>query len=85
MDSTSPGPLSPFGAAPSEVPTEESKVVEGQDEKKKTSVTKEQEKKKISFSLGGLVSGRHHNTTDHFNYVESFLSASPEEVAVTSS
>ena len=46
-------------------------------------VTKKQKKKKVSFSLGGLVLGRHHNTTDHFNHVESFLSASPEEAAMT--
>ena len=45
---------------------------------------KKQKKKKVSFSLGGLVSGRHHNITDHFNHVESFLSALPEEVAVAS-
>ena len=43
---------------------------------------KKQKKKKVSFSLGGLVSGRHHNTTDQFDHVESFLSASPEEVAM---
>ena len=45
-------------------------------------MTKKQKKKKVSFSLGGLVSGCHHNTTDHFDHVESFLSASPEEVAM---
>ena len=81
-DSTLPGLLSPFGTTPSEVPTEESIVVEGRDEKKKMSVTKKQKKKKVCFSLGGLVSGCHHNTTDQFDQVESFLSASPEEVAV---
>ena len=85
MDSTLPGPHGPFGAAPSEeVPAEESIVVEGLDERKKMSVTKKQKKKKISFSLGGLVSGHHHNTTDHFDHVEYFLSASPVEVAVAS-
>ena len=83
-DSTLPGPLSPFGPTPSEVPPEESIVVEGWDKRRKTLVMKKQKKKKVSFSLGGLVSGRHHNTTDHFNHVESFLSASPEEVAVAS-
>ena len=75
-------PLSPFGSTPSEILTEESIVVEGQVEGRKTSVTKKQKKKKVSFSLGGLVLGRHHNITDHFNHVETFLSASPEEVAV---
>ena len=79
-----PGPLSPFGTTPSEVPPEESIVVEGRDERRKTSVTKKQKKKKVSFSLGGLVSSCHHNTTDHFDHVESFLSALPEEVAVAS-
>ena len=48
-------------------------------------VTKKQKKKKVSFSFGGLVSGHHHNITDHFDRVESFLSALPEEVAVTQS
>ena len=83
-DTTLLGPLSPFGAAPSEVPPEESIVVEGQRERRKTSVMKKQKKKKVSFSLGGLVSDHHHNTTDQFDHVESFLSASPEEVAVAS-
>ena len=82
-DSTTlPGPLSPFSMTPSEVPPEESIVVEGRDERRKMSVTKKQKKKKVSFSLGGLVSGCHHNTTDHFDHMESFLSASPEEVAM---
>ena len=79
-----PGRLSPFGTTPSEVPAEESIVVEGRDERRKTSVPKKQKKKKVCFSLGGLVSGRHHNITDQFDQVESFLSASPEEVAVAS-
>ena len=78
------GPLSPFGTTPSEVPPEESIVVEGRDERRKTSVMKKQKKKNVSFSLGGLVSGHHHNTTDQFDHVESFLSASPKEVAVAS-
>ena len=81
-DSTLPGLLSPFSTTPSEVPTEESIVVEERDERRKMSVTKKQKKKKVSFSLGGLVLGQHHNTTDQFNHVESFLSASPEEVAI---
>ena len=46
-------------------------------------MTKKQKKKKVSFSLGGLVSGHHVNTTDHFDHVESFLSASPQEAAMT--
>ena len=83
VDSTLLDLHSPFGTTPSDVPTEESRVVEGQDERKKMSVMKKK-KKKNSFSLGGLVSGRHHNTTDQFDHMESFLSASPEEVAVAS-
>ena len=79
-----PGQVSPFSTTPSEPLAEESIVIEGQVERRKTSVMKKQKKKKVSFSLGGLVSGHHHNTTDHFNHVESFLSASPEEVAVAS-
>ena len=47
-------------------------------------MTKKQKKKKVSFSLGGLVSGHYHNTTDQFDHVESFLSASPEGVAMAS-
>ena len=47
-------------------------------------MTKKQKKKKVSFSLGGLVSGRHHNTIDQFDQMESFLSASLAEVAVAS-
>ena len=82
--STQLGLLSPFGSTPSEVPAEESIVVEGRDERRKMSVTKKQKKKKVSFSLGGLVSGRHHNTADQFDWPEMFLSASPEEVAVAS-
>ena len=83
-DSTLPGLLSPFGTTPSEVPPEKSIVVEGRDERRKTLVTKKQKKKKVSFSLGGLVPDCHHNTTDHFDHVESFLSASPEKVAMAS-
>ena len=81
--STLPGQVSPFGTTPSEVPTKESIVVEGRDKRRKTSVTKKQKKKKVSFSLGGLVSGCHHNTTDHFDHVDSFLLALPEEAAMT--
>ena len=47
-------------------------------------MTKKQKKKRVSFSLGGLVSGHHHNTTDQFDHMETFLSASPEEVAMAS-
>ena len=77
------GQVSPFGTTPSEVPAEESIVVEGQVERKKTSVMKKRKKKKVSFSLGGLAPDHHHNTTDQFDHVDSLLSASPEEVAVT--
>ena len=45
---------------------------------------KKQKKKKISFLLDGIASDHHHNTTDQFDHVESFLSASLEEVAVAS-
>ena len=82
-DSILLGPLSPFGTTPFEVPAEESIVVEGQVERRKTLVMKKQKKKKVSFSLGGLVSGHHYNTTDHFDHMESFLSALPEEAAMT--
>ena len=59
-------------------------VVEGQVERRKTSVSKKkQKKKKVSFSLGGLASDRQINTTDHFNRLDSFLSASPTEATVT--
>ena len=79
-----PGRVSPFGTTPSEPLAEESNVVEGQVERRKTSVSKKkQKKKKVSFSLGGLALDRHINTTDHFNHVDSFLSASPMEAAVT--
>ena len=47
------------------------------------SVRKKQKKKKVSFSLGGLALDCHINTTDHFNHIDSFLSASPMEAAVT--
>ena len=80
-----PGQVSPFGITPSEPLAEESIVVEGQVERRKMLVTKKQKKKKVSFSLGGLVLGRHVNTTDHFDHVDSFLSALPEEAAMTSS
>ena len=50
------GQVSPFSTAPSEPLTEESVVVEGQEERRKTSVTKKQ-KKKVSFSLGGGIGG----------------------------
>ena len=49
------------------------------------SVRKKQKKKKVSFSLGGLASDRHVNTTAQFDHVDSFLSASPMEAAVTMS
>ena len=77
-----PGQVSPFGTTPSETLAEESNVVEGI-ERKKMLVRKKQKKKKVSFSLGGLASDRHVNTTDQFDHVESFLSASPTEAAVT--
>ena len=82
-EKTLPGPVSPFGTAPSEPLTEESIDVEGQVERRKMLVTKKQKKKKVSFSLGGLALDCHHNTTDHFDHMDSFLSALPEEAAVT--
>ena len=80
-----PGLVGPFSTTPSEaLISEESNVVEGQVERIQTSVSKKkQKKKKVSFSLGGLASDRHVNTTDHFDHVDSFLSASPTEAAVT--
>ena len=80
---TLPGQVSPFSTTPSEPLAEESIVVKGRNERRKTLVTKKQKKKKVSFSLGGLASDRHVNTTDHFDHMDSFLSASPTEAAMT--
>ena len=80
---TLPGQVSPFSTTPSEPLGEESNIVEGQVERRKMSVRKKQKKKKVSFSLGGLASDCHVNTTDQFDHVDSFLSASPTEAAVT--
>ena len=77
-----PGPVSPFGTTPSEPLAEESNVVEGQVERRKTLVRKKQ-KKKVSFSLGGLALDCHVNTTDQVDHVDSFLSASPTEAGMT--
>ena len=78
-----PGLVGPFGTTPPEpLISEESNVVEGQVERRQTSVSKKkQKKKKVSFSLGGLASDRHVNTLGHFDQVDPFLSAT--EAAVT--
>ena len=56
----------------------------GEQEERKTSVSKKKKKgKKVSFSLGGLASDRHIDTLGQFDQVDPFLSVPTEETAVT--
>ena len=79
---------------PSKPPFEESATMLGEQPESNDSVAavhlvisssetkkKSKKKKKISFSLGGLISDRHHNTLDQLDQVDTLLPASPREGA----
>ena len=72
----------PFSRSSSENPLfEEEDHLTGPPQPEKT--TKKKKSKKISFSLGGLVSSSSHfNNVDQLDHIQTLLPTSPEELAV---